>query len=208
MFKPKGEQKNHIHKCEVFTLTCDAGASWRGIGEVAYFIRPSQQPAYANGSLHWLLDDRHADPSEVIISFDLHTEKFKAISHPSCCSEGSSDPHRRRFMGLLSLRNSLCLVEPELRLQLNIWIMNQSNGIWEKLFCVDWELMNYRIPLAFPIAELKDGTYFVSHCGDNLQIYNPESKSFSEILLQHGRTVVPSAYSESLVPLHGEPLVY
>ena len=113
-------------------------------------------------------------------------------------------------MGLLSLRSSLCLVEPAPSLQLNIWIMNQSNGIWEKLFCIDWELMNYKNPLAFPIAELKDGTFFVCHCGDNLQIYYPESKSFSEVLLRHGRLVVrvPSAYSESLVPLYGEPLVY
>ncbi|XVF42182.1 hypothetical protein PTKIN_Ptkin01aG0339400 [Pterospermum kingtungense] len=208
LFRPKGQQENYVHECEVFTLSSDGGASWRGIGEVGYFIRPSQQPAYVNGTLHWLLDDKHPNPSEVIISFDLHTEKFKAISHPSCLSEASSDPYRRRFMGLLSLRSSLCLVEPELRLQLNIWVMNQSNGTWEKLFCIDCALMTYRIPLAFPIAELKDGTYFVSHCGDNLQIYNPESQSFSEVLLRHGKTVVPSAYSESLVPLYGEPLVY
>ncbi|XVE89876.1 hypothetical protein DITRI_Ditri20bG0030400 [Diplodiscus trichospermus] len=206
LFRPKGGFENHVHECEVFTLCSMGEASWRGIGEVAYFIRPAQQPAYVNGKLHWILDSRHANPSEVIISFDLHTEEFQAISHPSCCFEPSTDHYRRRFMGLLSLRGSLCLVEPDL--QLNIWIMNQSDGIWEKLFSVDWELMNYRSPLAFPIAELKDGSFFVCHCGDNLQIYYPESKSFSEVLLQHGRTVVPSAYFESLVPLYGEPLVY
>ncbi|XP_022720055.1 F-box/LRR-repeat/kelch-repeat protein At1g09650-like [Durio zibethinus] len=209
LFRSKGEHENHNHECEVFTLNSDVGASWRGIGEVAYFIRPAQQPAYVNGALHWILDDRHANPSEVIISFDLHTEKFKAISHPSCCIEASLDQYKRHFMGLLSLRNSLCLILPEssLQLQLNIWIMNQSNGIWEKLFCIDWELMNYKIPLAFPITELKDGTFFVCHCGDNLQIYYPESKSFSEVLLRHERVVMPSAYFESLVSFYGEPLV-
>ncbi|XVE89873.1 hypothetical protein DITRI_Ditri20bG0030100 [Diplodiscus trichospermus] len=206
LFRPKGGFENHVHECEVFTLCSKGEASWRGIGEVAYFIRPAQQPAYVNGKLHWILDGRHANPSEVIISFDLHTEEFQAISHPSCCFEPSTDHYRWRFMGLFSLRGSLCLVEPDL--QLNIWIMNQSDGIWEKLFSVDWELMNYRSPLAFPIAELKDGSFFVCHCGDNLQIYYPESKSFSEVLLQHGRTVVPSAYFESLVPLYGVPLVY
>ncbi|XVF31143.1 hypothetical protein REPUB_Repub16aG0120100 [Reevesia pubescens] len=209
LFRPKGEQENHVHECEVFTLSSNARSSWRSIGEVAYFFKPAQRPAYVNGALYWILDNRHANPSEAIISFDLHTEKFLAISHPTCCTDAaSSDQHRRRFMGLLSLRNSLCLVEPELRLQLNIWKMNQSNGIWEKLFSIDWELMTYRSPLAFPIAELKDGTFFVCHCGDNLQIYYPESKSFSEVLLRNGKVVVPSAYFESLVPLYGEPLVY
>ncbi|WRX24799.1 F-box domain - like 10 [Theobroma cacao] len=206
LFIPIEEQENHIHECEVFTLSSDAGASWRGLGVVAYFIRPAQQPVFVNGALHWILDVRHANPSEVIVSFDLHTEKFQAISHPSCCSE-ASDRHMA-LMGLLSLRSSLCLVQSEYRLQQNIWIMNQSNGVWEKLFAIDWGLMNYRTPLAFPIAELKDGSFFVSHFGENLQIYDPESQSFSEVLIQHERRVVSYAYSESLVPLYGEPLVY
>ncbi|XP_022744233.1 putative F-box protein At2g02030 [Durio zibethinus] len=208
LFRPKGEFEDQIHECEVFTLSSGAGSSWRGIGKVAYFIRLAQRPVYVNGTLHWILDGRHANPSELIVCFDLHTEKFQAISHPSCYSENSLDQYKRQLMGLLHLRNSLCLVEPEPMLQLNIWIMNQSNGIWEKLFCVDWESMNYKNPLPFPIAELKDGTFFVYHCTGNLQIYYPESKSFSEALLGHERMVQPSAFFESLVPLYGEPLVY
>ncbi|XVF57237.1 hypothetical protein PTKIN_Ptkin06aG0188500 [Pterospermum kingtungense] len=208
LFRPKGEQENdNIHECEVFTLSSNAGTSWRGIGEIPYFIRANQQPAYVNGALYWILDERHANPSEVIISFDLHTEKFQAISHPSCCSTASD----QNFIDLASLRSCLCLADmteiadmTEL-LQWKVWIMNQSSGKWEKLFYINWLLMNGD-PLASPVAELKDGTFFICH-QRNLKIYYPGSKSFSEVLLDSSRLVVPFAYSESLVPLYGEPLI-
>ncbi|WRX24807.1 hypothetical protein QQP08_017294 [Theobroma cacao] len=77
LFIPKEKQGNHIHECEVFALSSDPEASWRGLGVVAYFIRPAQQPVLVNGALHWILDIRHANPSEVIVSFDLHTENSK-----------------------------------------------------------------------------------------------------------------------------------
>ncbi|KAK6288827.1 hypothetical protein POUND7_000368 [Theobroma cacao] len=207
LFTPKEE--NHIHECEVFTLSSDAGASWRGLGEVAYFIRAAQLPVYLNGALHWILDIRHANPSEVIVSFDLHTEKFQAISHPSCYSE-VSDRSQLKHMELLPLRSSLCLLEGKYywpSRQLNIWIMNQSNGIWEKLFSINRGLTKNGIPLACPTAELKDGTFFVLRNWKNLQIFDPESQSDSEVLIQHEKYVDCYAYSESLVPLYGEPLV-
>ncbi|KAK6243269.1 hypothetical protein QUC31_009678 [Theobroma cacao] len=207
LFTPKEE--NHIHECEVFTLSSDAGASWRGLGEVAYFIRAAQLPVYLNGALHWILDVRHANPSEVIVSFDLHTEKFQAISHPSCYSE-VSDRSKLKHMELLPLRSSLCLLEGKYywpSRQLNIWIMNQSNGIWEKLFSINRGLTKNGIPLACPTAELKDGTFFVLRNWKNLQIFDPESQSDSEVLIQHEKYVDCYAYSESLVPLYGEPLV-
>ncbi|XP_021283012.1 putative F-box protein At2g02030 [Herrania umbratica] len=206
LFTPKEE--NPIHECEVFTLSSDAGASWRGLGEVAYFIRAAQLPVYLNGALHWILDVRHANPSEVIVSFDLHAEKFQAISHPSCFSE-VSDRRMLERMGLLSLRSSLCLVEGSYKgppAQLNIWIMNQSNGIWEKMFSINWGLMTDGIALAFPIAELKDGTFLVLRSGRNLHIFDPESQSDSEVLIQHEKFVNYYAYPESLVPLYGKPL--
>ncbi|KAK6243274.1 hypothetical protein QUC31_009683 [Theobroma cacao] len=207
LFTPNEE--NPIHECEVFTLSSDAGASWKGLGEVAYFIRAAQLPVYLNGALHWILDERHANPSEVIVSFDLHTEKFQAISHTSCFSE-VSDRSRLHHMELLSLRGSLCLVEGKYdwsSRQLNISIMNQSNGIGEKLFSINRGLMNYRFPLAFPIAELKDGTFLVLRHKKNLEIFDPESQSDSEVLIQHEKSVDYYAYSESLVPLYGVPLV-
>ncbi|WRX24273.1 F-box domain - like 10 [Theobroma cacao] len=185
LFTPKEE--TDIHECEVFTLSSDAGASWRGLGEVAYFIRAAQLPVYLNGALHWILDIRHANPSEVIVSFDLHTEKFQAISHPSCYSE-ASDRSKLKHMELLPLRSSLCLLEGKYywpSRQLNIWIMNQSNGIWEKLFSINRGLTKNGIPLACPTAELKDGTFFVLHNWKNLQIFDPESQSDSEVLIQH-----------------------
>ncbi|XP_017976573.1 PREDICTED: putative F-box protein At2g02030 [Theobroma cacao] len=207
LFTPNEE--NPIHECEVFTLSSDAGASWKGLGEVAYFIRAAQLPVYLNGALHWILDERHANPSEVIVSFDLHTEKFQAISHTSCFSV-VSDRSRLHHMELLSFRGSLCLVEGKYdwsSRQLNISIMNQSNGIWEKLFSINRGLMNYRFPLAFPIAELKDGTFLVLRHKKNLEIFDPESQSDSEVLIQHEKSVDYYAYSESLVPLYGVPLV-
>ncbi|XP_017976574.1 PREDICTED: putative F-box protein At2g02030 [Theobroma cacao] len=207
LFTPKEE--NDIHECEVFTLSSDAGASWKGLGEVAYFIRAAQLPVYLNGALHWILDIRHANPSEVIVSFDLHTEKFQAISHPSCYSE-VSDRSKLKHMELLRLRSSLCLLEGKYywpSRQLNIWIMNQSNGIWEKLFSINRGLTKNGIPLACPTAELKDGTFFVLRNWKNLQIFDPESQSDSEVLIQHEKYVDCYAYSESLVPLYGEPLV-
>ncbi|KAK6243268.1 hypothetical protein QUC31_009677 [Theobroma cacao] len=207
LFTPKEE--NHIHECEVFTLSSDAGASWRGLGEVAYFIRAAQLPVYLNGALHWILDVRHANPSEVIVSFDLHIEKFQAISHPSCFSE-VSDRRTLKRMGLLSLRSSLCRVEGKYKSPptlLNIWIMNQSNGIWEKMFSINWGLTEYGIAFAFRIAELKDGTFLVLRYGRNLEIFDPESQSDSEMLIQHENSVDYYANSESLVPLYGKPLV-
>ncbi|XVF57239.1 hypothetical protein PTKIN_Ptkin06aG0188700 [Pterospermum kingtungense] len=201
LFRPKEQENDNVHECEVFTLSSNTGASWIGIGEIPYFIRANQQPAYVNGALHWIVDQRHANPSEVIISFDLHTEKFQAISRPSCCSTSSD----RNFIDLASLRSCLCLADTTEFLQWKVWIMNQSNGILEKLFYINWPLMNGN-RLASPVAEFKDGTFVICH-RRNLKIYYPKSKSSSEALLEYERFLVPFAYSESLVPLYGESLI-
>ncbi|WRX23394.1 F-box domain - like 10 [Theobroma cacao] len=144
------------------------------------------------GQMAWFEQLKHANPSEVIVSFDLHTEKFQAISHTSCFSE-VSDRSRLHHMELLSLRGSLCLVEGKYdwsSRQLNISIMNQSNGIGEKLFSINRGLMNYRFPLAFPIAELKDGTFLGLPHKKNLEIFDPESQSDSEVLIRHEKSKI------------------
>ncbi|WRX23392.1 F-box domain - like 10, partial [Theobroma cacao] len=165
---------------------------------VDFFVIAKQGMGRVKGQMAWFEQLKHANPSEVIVSFDLHIEKFQAISHPSCFSE-VSDRRTLKRMGLLSLRSSLCRVEGKYKSPptlLNIWIMNQSNGIWEKMFSINWGLTEYGIALAFRIAELKDGTFLVLRYGRNLEIFDPKSQRDSEMLIQHENSVDYYAYSE------------
>ncbi|XP_021282737.1 putative F-box protein At2g02030 [Herrania umbratica] len=208
-FNPSGTSDD-FRMCEVFTLGPDPEVSWRRLGEAPYSVRglPGQRPVYVNGALHWITSfNRHR--WEAVVSFDLHTEKFLAIPHPSCLDSHSD----RHYAALIPLRNSLCLaVLADDDERMNIWIfmkdcqssaaLNEKKGAWEMLHSIDVNMGFSIVEHRIPIVEHKNGILSIKFFGLSLQLYNPKSKMLRDVhALEHWRTFVPTAYFESLVPL-------
>ncbi|KAK8997390.1 hypothetical protein V6N11_020869 [Hibiscus sabdariffa] len=98
-----------VDSCAVFTLDSNPKACWKTIGVVPYKISAYSHSKYVNGAIYWFTDEiRHLNKSEVIIMFDLHSQKFEPIPHPNHCSD-----ERRSNMQLVTLRECLCLVHQE-----------------------------------------------------------------------------------------------
>ncbi|KAK8508729.1 hypothetical protein V6N12_034835 [Hibiscus sabdariffa] len=156
-----GQDHQHHGHCVVFTLDPNPNASWKTIGEVPYKIDVVfSQSVYVNGAIYWFTDEiYHLNQAEVILMFDLHSEKFQAIPHPSSCSNKP-----RILMQLGTLRKCLCLAHQEVDSLLNIWIMEkqQQQITWEKLYCIEvFRNGQLLIGHRFAFAEHKGGTLLV-----------------------------------------------
>ncbi|KAK8576228.1 hypothetical protein V6N13_090704 [Hibiscus sabdariffa] len=158
---PSRQDHQHHGHCVVFTLDPNPNASWKTIGEVPYKIDVVfSQSVYVNGAIYWFTDEiYHLNQAEVILMFDLHSEKFQAIPHPSSCSNKP-----RILMQLGTLRKCLCLAHQEVDSLLNIWIMEkqQQQITWEKLYCIEvFRNGQLLIGHRFAFAEHKGGTLLV-----------------------------------------------
>ncbi|WRX24802.1 F-box associated domain [Theobroma cacao] len=182
--------------------------SRRKLGEAPYSVSLSsaKRPVHVNGAIYWITSFRR-HPLEAIVSFDLHTQKFKAIPHPSCLD----NDFKRYEAALKPLRNSLCLAElTNANKRMNIWIfmkgcnsspgLNDKMGTWEMLHSIDLEIRVHDWPMRIPIAGHKNGMLSTNYYGYWVQLYNPKRRMFTNVL-SHWRTFAPTAYFESLVPL-------
>ncbi|KAK8657281.1 hypothetical protein V6N13_035531 [Hibiscus sabdariffa] len=195
--------QDHLHHdvCLVFNLDPNPNSCWRTVGAVPYKINAYSRSAYSSGAIYWFTHENlHPNKSEVIIMFDLHTEKFQPIPHPNHCSN-----KKRSTLQLGTLRECLCLAYLGPNHQLTIWIMQQQIT-WDEVYCIQlWrnELQDdlFRRDPRYAFAENKDGTLLIC-AGDGFYYYkqNNEIRCVSHILRQCG---VPTAFTESLVPIYG-----
>ncbi|KAK8602884.1 hypothetical protein V6N13_085086 [Hibiscus sabdariffa] len=208
LFNPSlSTAEEDVDSCAVFTLDPNPKACWKTIGVVPYRISAYSHSTYVNGAIYWFTDEiRHLNKSEVIIMFDLHTEKFEPIPHPNRCSD-----ERRSNMQLVTLRECLCLVHQEPDYQLSIWMMQQQKITWEKLYCIQHpDLQNDLRPGGprFAFAEHKDGTLLVC-TRFHVYLYKQNDvircvpRKYAED--RYGPCVTTS-FTESLVPVYGKTL--
>ncbi|KAK8576229.1 hypothetical protein V6N13_090705 [Hibiscus sabdariffa] len=200
----------------VFTLDPNPNARWKTIDEMPYKINATDS-VYVNGAIYWF------NLAEIIIMFDLYTEKFQAIPLLSSCS---NELPIQRSMQLGTLRECLCLAERELDSQfLNIWIMEkqQQKITWEKLYCITF-LRDYLWQIAGRIAfaEQKDGTLMVCTEDDvcwfkqNIEIpcmsHRFVTPEFNDSLVHsyfsnmNEAKCEPTVFTETLVPLYGRTM--
>ncbi|KAJ8547857.1 hypothetical protein K7X08_021093 [Anisodus acutangulus] len=103
-----------VSELEVYTLGVDE--KWRNVGEAPYPLWESFSNANVNGSVHWL-DDKNAEKSISIYSFNIDTEEVKSLPTPP----GLETPSF--CLTLAELGNCLCLSDNGYSEYVDIWWM-------------------------------------------------------------------------------------
>ncbi|XP_023926063.1 F-box/kelch-repeat protein At3g23880-like [Quercus suber] len=161
-------------KIEVYTLSSD---SWRRVGmslRASVMVRDycSRLPfPLVSGALHWIslvVEGEEERKSEVIMSFDVNSEKFRMLRMP----DGSMLIVRFQI-GLVSFKGKLAFLtfgksEPHGGYYYSIWVMREYGMLesWNKIFVVPFQR------LAVCIAFTMHGSLLI-HC---LDLPNQEQK--------------------------------
>ncbi|KAI4298895.1 hypothetical protein L6164_032408 [Bauhinia variegata] len=163
---------------ELYTL---GENSWRIIEENAAHAKPesSFQPS-VNGALHWVTDSSKS--SEMIYSFDLHTDEFKPVAPPS-----HLDVKKISWSSVGVLEGCLCLCYVSEGTVFEAWLMKEY-GIketWTQKFTID---INSYCGLRIedkhkPIGFTSYGDMWLKCDSDSCSMvsYSPKSASFKVI---------------------------
>ncbi|XP_027329416.1 F-box/kelch-repeat protein At3g06240-like [Abrus precatorius] len=151
--------------------------TWRTIENV-----PSPRPDSAfdpslNGALHWVTDATRV--SELICSFDLHTEKFKSVPPPSHFNAEYANHVFGTCVGVFKGRLCLCYVSEGARFE--TWLMEEYGveASWTRGFAIDIQsycglrLHDKHRPIGF------------SSCGDMWLKADSDSDPHSECLVSY-----------------------
>ena len=112
---------------------------WRVIGNASSSATARPNSAFdpsLNGALHWVTDDS-TRISELICSFDLHTNEFKSVAPPSHFDADYVNKVSGISVGVLKGCLCLCYVNGDAKFE--TWLM-QEYGVqesWTKRFSID-----------------------------------------------------------------------
>ncbi|ESQ49695.1 hypothetical protein EUTSA_v10021927mg, partial [Eutrema salsugineum] len=170
----------NVTTCEVFDFSTTN--TWRYVTAAPCRIVYYKTPLYFDGSLHWFTDDYIMETK--ILSFDLHTEKFRVIAKAPFVEA----TYKQIIM--CNLNNRLCVSQKKWPRQ-EIWSLDKSDMTWEKIYSLDlptnshWfspDCVARVIPCVIPLMVIKDNNALLlfDARGDHpsLVIYDPELKSY------------------------------
>ncbi|KAL5555709.1 hypothetical protein UlMin_037945 [Ulmus minor] len=201
IFTLGGKWRNEVSKAEVFTLGTD---SWREIRtDINFRCCLSSRGRYYKGVYYWWNILSPIDYDDMIVSFDMHEEKFKSIPLPDY------DRKKMGFGGWKSLtiwNESLALFvsrkSPVMSLFLEMWVMvdNLNGSSWIKHLTIE-PLERVHFPLAF---WKKDELFMESPSGE-IVTYNLFTKKLRKLPIDHVkfRFTHVDFYVKSLVSVKG-----
>ncbi|TVU41352.1 hypothetical protein EJB05_14859 [Eragrostis curvula] len=190
---PYRRRDNRKDLFEICTINCGSCVQWRGrqgppkafvwnewtrvvIGGVVYFLTVDAYFA--------VLNSRGTEQSW-IVSFDLEAEEWRpSIKGPSSLVEderlngyrGSSS----KQLTLANLNSFLVIVHGPTP-YMDLWfLMDSDKGLWIKNLSVQIERYEHILPI-HPLALLDDGK-IVMRCMDMLQIHDPRTNTFSNLM--------------------------
>ncbi|KAI3936538.1 hypothetical protein MKW92_045638 [Papaver armeniacum] len=135
---------------------------WKGVEELCidnlvHRKIPDMARMPVNGALHWIADIESrtlpSEDSEVILRFDIETEKFDEMPLPDLFGENSET-------SLCVLGGSLCLLGFDPKVGADVWEMKQDGNekSWTKLFTIDLQKhFGGLVKNLIPLQCLKDG---------------------------------------------------
>ncbi|XP_051145198.1 F-box protein At3g07870-like isoform X2 [Andrographis paniculata] len=161
----------------VHTLGSD---SWRRIENVPCPERSSFDP-FLNGALHWITNS--GKPSELISSFDLENEMFKAIPPP---------PHfnvqyMKKVVGINIgiLRDCMCMCYIYNGVEFEVWVMKEYGvqDSWTKEFSIDLKFYcKLQVDdLRRPIKFFSNGDLLFISSYDSIVCFSPQKRTFREM---------------------------
>ncbi|XP_030964100.1 F-box protein At3g07870-like [Quercus lobata] len=192
---------------EVYTLSSD---SWRRVGvelttDVTFgygkFILPVPLVC---GALHWLARIREDGRSELIMAFDVNSERFRKLALPDCLIKANNcERFLASFKGKLTFITFGCNEQPGFPSQYSVWVMKEYGVVdsWNKLCVVSFQ----RIACFFGFTEY--GSLLVFYCnelveGPELKFVLVDTETLHEKLdIQHPSYV--ATFMESLILLDG-----
>ncbi|KAL6595030.1 hypothetical protein ACP70R_048133 [Stipagrostis hirtigluma subsp. patula] len=197
---------------EVCTVNSSSHARWRAkqappasfvwnewtrvvVGPVAYFLSVAGYFAVMN---------RRVTEQDWIISFDLEAEVWRPnIKGPSSLVEDAIVSRHDRQITLANLNGSLVIVHGATP-YMDLWfLVDSEKDLWVKQYSVEVERCGHLLPL-HPLLALEDGRLVtLIRCMRLLQIYDPRTNSFTNLMeLRHASVI--SMYTGSLLSLDGE----
>ncbi|KAI4296134.1 hypothetical protein L6164_036117 [Bauhinia variegata] len=165
---------------ELYTL---GERSWRVIEEIAASAKPKANSSFhpsVNGALHWVTDSSKS--SELIYSFDLHTDEFKPVAPPS-----HLDVKKISWSSVGVLEGCLCLCYVSEGALFEAWLMKEygTKKSWTRKFTID---INSYCGLKIedkhrPIGFTSDGDMWLKCESDScfMVSYSPKSAAFKVI---------------------------
>ncbi|XP_022728401.1 F-box protein At3g07870-like [Durio zibethinus] len=131
LLRPRGAASTSI-EAAVHILTI-GNPKWRYLGTMPFHLMSQRSQVLVNGQLHWVSYPDRCKATNLIIAFDLTTERFQEVPGPDCINMA------RRFDQLVVLRGCLaaasCHDDNE---QLEIWVMLEYSvkKSWVKEFSI------------------------------------------------------------------------
>lgn len=161
----------------IHTLGSD---TWRRIENVPYLKRNSFNP-FLNGALHWVTNS--SKPSELIYSFDLEGEKFKAVPPPAHFN--AQYVKKLSCINIGVLRGCLCICYIYESASFEVWVMKEygARESWVKEFGIDMKFY-CRLQaedLRRPIKFFSNGDLWFISSSDTLVSFSPEKQTFREL---------------------------
>ncbi|CAH2037758.1 unnamed protein product, partial [Thlaspi arvense] len=120
--------------CEVFDFSTN---SWRYVTPSSPYriLSGYHHPVYVDGSVHWFTECKETK----VVSFDLHTEAFQAVSAPFANAPVNE-------MAMCNLHNRLCVSLKKCSNQV-IWSFNSGNKTWDQLCSIDLDAVSLRFAI-------------------------------------------------------------
>lgn len=154
--------------------------SWRSISNAPIPKRDASFDPYLNGTLHWITDSRKV--SDLICSFDLHTEQFRVVPPPF----RSEADYINKISGMKigSLRGCLCVTYVFEDVQFVVWVMKDygAKESWTKQFSIDiYSYCGLRgEDFYHPINFLHNGDLLFMSKFSSLVSYSPGKRTFKD----------------------------
>ncbi|OMO52960.1 hypothetical protein CCACVL1_28968 [Corchorus capsularis] len=195
------DQVDPPFEADVHVLTIGS-PTWRNLGTVPFYFmrRKYNHHVLINGKLHWVSHPTRNRTTNLIISFDLATEKFEEIPLPDC-SSSNSNLAKEGFGQVAVLRGCLsALCYEDENEQLEIWVMKEY-GVkesWSKEFStgvfVPKIMLEQEDPGSFfnskyylhqrqtgVLCLLRSGELLLEYRNKALGIYDPKCRIFRDV---------------------------
>ncbi|CAH8253321.1 unnamed protein product [Arabidopsis lyrata] len=181
--------------CEVFDFSTN---TWRFVVPASpYRILFSQDPIYFDGSLHWFTAPYEGETK--VLSFDLHTETFKAISKAPFVH----DSHTEIIM--CNLNNCLCVSEVQWPEQ-KIWSFSAAKEAWDEIYSIDlvstFDWFGFHKFALRPLAVLGKNKLLLYErdSGDSLVLHDPQTGSYDLVFTSKSSADI-LCYFQSLISI-------
>lgn len=180
--------------CEILDVNIGV---WRKLSPPPYEVHVGQRSACVNGSIYWF-DIAGCK----ILAFDLHTEEFHDIPHPTPFSFN-------HVTQIVNLEDRVALVTSRVGFDdsewaIEIWTLNEEEETWSPSYTIslaDLAMKPWEQRWVTPVKVSKQGDFLIYDNKKNM-LYNfcPRSSTLRQIFPHN--CIVLSPYLETLFPLH------